>query len=580
MTNRKLVRELCLPDEDAERMSLQALGATSKDEIKHIYDESIRDFQVDTIIKGRIVGQVGDDVLVDIGYKAEGIVPRSDFPGFDEVKGDVEIEVFLESIEGDTGMVILSKQKADKIRGWERIITQNREGDVLKGKVIRKIKGGLLVDVGVPVFLPASQVDLRKVEDIGEFLGREIECKILKIDEQRMNVIVSRRRLLEEERAAAKIRIFNTLGEGDVVEGQVKNIADFGAFVDLGGVDGLLHITDMAWGRIGHPSDVVKLDQKVKVKVLRIDRDNEKIALGLKQLLPNPWALAAEKYPLGVKIKGKVVNLQAYGAFVEIEAGVHGLVHNSEMSWTKPVNNPSEVLQVGDEIEIVVKSIDAHREEIALSLREAQVNPWDSVEDRFPVGTKIKGRVRNIAPYGVFVELEEGVDGLLHLNDLSWTKKVNHPSEVMKKGDKIEAIVLSVDREKKRIALGRKQLFADPWESTFNEKYKVGTTIRGRVNKIVSFGAFVELEPDLEGLLHTSRMGKEGAVVEEGGGLRVNEVIDVQVVKFDPKERKIGLSLVGATEESAAASAPAPSAFEPPAEPPAQAASDPTPPTA
>ena len=384
--------------------------------------------------------------------------------------------------------------------------------------------------------------------------------KILKIDEQRMNVIVSRRRLLEEERAAAKDRLFQILAEGDVVEGVVKNIADFGAFVDLGGVDGLLHITDMSWGRIGHPSEAVKLEEKVTVKVLRIDRDAEKIALGLKQLTPNPWELALDKYPVGTKIKGRVVNLQPYGAFVEIEQGVHGLVHNSEMSWTKPVNNPNEVLNMNDEIEVVVKSIDPQREEIALSFREAQVNPWDEVEEKFPAGTKVKGKVRNIAPYGVFVELEEGVDGLLHLNDLSWTKKVSHPSEVVKKGDKLEAVVLSVDREKKRISLGRKQLFSDPWESMFPEKYTVGSRFRGQVNKTVSFGAFVELEPDLEGLLHTSRMG--GRPAEGEGALRVGEVIDVEVVKVDPRERKIGLALV--TEEGTAApEAPIPGSPEP-----------------
>jgi small subunit ribosomal protein S1 len=555
MTNPKLVQELAIGDAEADRITQEVLGAHGDADIQRIYDESVRDFRTDTIIKGRIVAAVGDTVLVDIGYKSEGEVPRSDFQN-DEITVGQEVELFLESIEGETGMVLLSKQKADKIRGWENIITNNKEGDVLEGKVIRKIKGGLLVDVGVPVFLPASQVDLRKVEDIGEFLGRTIKVKILKIDEQRMNVIVSRRKLLEEERTAAKERLFEVLGEGDVVEGVVKNIADFGAFVDLGGVDGLLHITDISWGRIGHPSEIVKLEQKVVVKVLRIDRSQEKIALGLKQLTPNPWELALDKYPVGTKIRGRVVNLQPYGAFVEIEPGVHGLVHNSEMSWTKPVNNPGEILAVNDEIDVVVKSIDPQREEIALSYREAQVNPWDSVEEKFPVGTKIKGRVRNIAPYGVFVELEEGVDGLLHLNDLSWTKKVSHPSEVVKKGDKIDAVVLTVDRDKKRIALGRKQLFADPWETTFPQKYGVGSRFRGQVNKIVSFGAFVELEPDLEGLLHTSRMG--GRVLEGEGALRVGEVIDVEVVKVDPRERKIGLALVTPEGTAAPEAPPAP----------------------
>jgi small subunit ribosomal protein S1 len=558
MANRALVRELAMSDREAEDRVRAVMGALSEEELRRVYEESIRDFQTDTIIRGRIVGVVGDDVLVDIGYKSEGVVPKTDFAEGDPIQRGAEIEVLLESIEGDSGMVSLSKSKADKIRGWERIITQNKEGDVLKGRVVRKIKGGLLVEVGgVPVFLPASQVDIRKVEDIGVFLGQEIECKILKIDEKRMNVIVSRRKLLEEQRDARRRRVFETLAEGDVIEGEVRNIADFGVFVDVGGVDGLLHITDLSWGRVRHPGDVVQVGDRIRVKVLRVDRENEKIALSLKHMTPNPWDRALEKYPVGCRVKGRVTNLQPYGAFVELEPGVEGLVHVSEMSWTRQVNNPSEVVSVGDEVQVVVKSIDPVREEIALSLRDAQVNPWDFVEQRYPPGSRVKGQIRNLAPYGAFVELEDGVEGLLHINDISWTKRLNHPSEVFRKGDRVDVVVLAVDKARKRISLGRKQLEPNPWESYIPEKYKENTVHRGRVNKIVSFGAFVELEKDLEGLLHASRMGDSGP-----GALKQGDVIDVRVVRVDPAEGKIALAL-----ESAASPASAPSPTPGPAAP-------------
>lgn len=545
MSNRKLVKELSLSDEEAQKITDQLLVEPGRkkeeidEEIERTYVESVKNFAADTIIKGRILQVVGDDVLVDIGYKSEGVVPKNDFVRAEEILPDKEIEVYLESVEDEAGVIALSKQKADKIRGWERIITQNKEGDVIRGRVIRKIKGGLLVDVGVPVFLPASQVDVRRVEDIGEYLGQTIECKILKIDEKRMNIIVSRRKLLEEQRAEAKQKLLQEIQEGDVRKGVVKNIAEFGAFVDLGGIDGLLHITDMSWGRINHPTEVVKLEQEITVKVLKVDRVTERIALGLKQLQPNPWERLVSKYTVGQKVRGKVVNLMPYGAFVELEPGIEGLVHISEMSWTKRINHPSEVLQMGQEVEVVVLAIDTEKQELSLGLKQTEANPWDKVDEKYMPGMRVQGKVRNTTSYGAFVELEGGIDGLLHINDMSWTRKVVHPNEIVKKGDVLDVQVLSVDKEKKRIALGLKQLQENPWTTTIPMRYAVGNVVAGKVTKLVSFGAFVELEKDLEGLLHVSKVDKD----LEGADLAPGDIVEVKVVKLEPAEGKIGLSL-------------------------------------
>ncbi|HXG60871.1 MAG TPA: 30S ribosomal protein S1 [Planctomycetota bacterium] len=564
MSNRKLVKELSLSDEEAQKIADQLLTEPGRkkeeidEEIERYYVESVKNFAADTIIKGRILQVVGDDVLVDIGYKSEGVVPKNDFVRTEEIEPDKEIEVYLESVEDEAGVIALSKQKADKIRGWERIITQNKEGDVIRGRVIRKIKGGLLVDVGVPVFLPASQVDVRRVEDIGEYLGQTIECKILKIDEKRMNIIVSRRKLLEEQRAEAKQKLLQEIQEGDVRKGTVKNIADFGAFVDLGGIDGLLHITDMSWGRINHPTEVVKLEQEITVKVLKVDRVTERIALGLKQLQPNPWERLVSKYSVGQRVRGKVVNLMPYGAFVELEPGIEGLVHISEMSWTKRINHPSEVLQVGQEVEVAVLAIDTDKQELSLGLKQTEANPWDKVDEKYKAGMRVKGKVRNTTSYGAFVELEDGIDGLLHINDMSWTRKVVHPNEVVKKGDVLDVQVLSVDKEKKRIALGLKQLQENPWTSTIPVRYAVGNVVAGKVTKLVSFGAFVELEKDLEGLLHVSKVDKD----LEGAGLTPGDIVEVKVVKLEPAEGKIGLSLNRIIEKAKPKEGAAPAAAE------------------
>src|SRR5882672_2830771 len=562
MSNRKLVKDLSISDAEVDRISgelMVEVGKSSDDvqkEIVKYYADSVKNFTADTIIKGKILQVVGDDVLVDIGYKSEGVVPKNDFVRQEDIVAGKDIEVFLESVEDEAGVIALSKQKADKIRGWERIITSNKEGDVIEGRVVRKIKGGLLVDVGVPVFLPASQVDVRRVEDIGEFLGKTVKAKILKIDEKRMNIIVSRRKLLEEERAEQKSKLLQEINEGDVRKGQVKNIADFGAFVDLGGIDGLLHITDMSWGRVTHPTEVVKLEQEIQIKVLKVDRVTERIALGLKQLLPNPWERVVSKYVVGQRVKGKVVNLMPYGAFVELEPGIEGLGHISEMWWTRRINHPSEVLGIGQDVEGAVLAIDTDKQELSLGLKQTEANPWEKVDTKYAANQKVKGKVRNTTSYGAFVELEDGIDGLLHINDMSWTKKVVHPNEVVKKGDLLDVMVLTVDKDKKRIALGLKQLTDNPWSTTIPMRYAVGNAVSGKITKLVSFGAFVELEKDLEGLLHISKMDKE----VETAGLAPGDIVEVKVVKLEPAEGKIGLALSKIIEKSKTPPPPVPPA--------------------
>jgi small subunit ribosomal protein S1 len=547
MPNRDILGEIGLSREDLEKHVTEAMGDQEEMALNKMYEESIKNFEVDTILKGRIINMIGSEIIVDVGYKSEGIIPMSEFSSPHDVRIGDAIEVFLEAVEDQSGLIAISKVKADRIRGWERIMTNNHEGDVVRGRVIRKIKGGLLVDIGVPVFLPASQVDIRKVDDIGTYLGRDVECKIIKIDEKRMNIIVSRRRLLEEQREEMKRKLLEELKDGDVRTGIVKNIADFGAFVDLGGVDGLLHITDMSWGRVSHPSEIVALDQTLQIKVLRIDRKTERIALGLKQLSENPWTHVEKKYSVGSKVKGRVVNILPYGAFVELETGVEGLVHVSEMSWTKRINHPSEVVAIGDVVEVVVLNINREKQEISLGMKQTEVNPWTLVEQKYPPGTKIQGRVRNMTNYGAFVEIEEGIDGLLHVSDISWTKKVMHPSEILKKGDKIEAIVLAVDAEKKKVSLGLKQLSANPWDTYIPDKYKTTNIVQGKVTKLTSFGAFVELEPNLEGLVHISKLS-DREVTTPDKIVSVGDVVEVEVIRLEPNEGKIGLSLIRIVE--------------------------------
>ncbi|MDP6358800.1 MAG: 30S ribosomal protein S1, partial [Planctomycetota bacterium] len=427
-----LLREIEL-DQDIEAELREACGDQDPDSLDSLYEGAVGSFTVGQIISGKIINITKDAVLVDIGYKSEGSINSHEFDEPGELDIGDQIEVLLEQVEDDSGMVVLSKRKADRIRGWEQIINEKGEGDKVTGKALRKIKGGLLVDIGVPVFLPASQVSIRSIGDIGQLIGQDLEAKIIKIDMERRNIVISRRKLIEEEREVMKNKIMSELEVGQVRSGQVKNITDFGAFVDLGGIDGLLHITDMSWGRISHPSEIVALDQSIEVVILDIDREREKISLGLKQKSASPWVAADEKYPVGSKHAGEVVNLMSYGAFVKLEDGIEGLVHISEMSWTRRINHPSEAVTIGDEVEVVVLGINMEKQEISLGMKQTDENPWDKIDERYPPGTRVSGRVRNLANYGAFVELEEGIDGLLHVSDISWTKKVTHPSEVLKK---------------------------------------------------------------------------------------------------------------------------------------------------
>ena len=542
MATNPLVKKFDLSDEELDRQVRDALGAVQPESIGEFYNQSVKNFEVDSILRGRIVNIVNSDVIVDIGYKSEGVIPIDQFDDATRVKEGDEVEVLLEAVEDESGMIALSKRKADRIRGWERVISTYHEGDIVRGKVTRKIKGGLLLEIGVPVFLPASQISIRRSGDIVEFIGQELECKIIKIDESRMNIVVSRRKLLEEQREAQKRDLLNDIEIGQIRRGVVKNITDFGAFVDLGGIDGLLHITDMSWGRINHPSEVLKIDEEIEVKVLKVDKEKERISLGLKQKQESPWANIETKYPVGSRIKGKVVNVLSYGAFVQLEDGVEGLVHISEMSWTKRINHPNQVVSPGDEIEVVVLEIKKEKQEISLGMKQVEVNPWTQVENKYPIGTHIEGKVRNLTNYGAFVEIEDGIDGLLHVADMSWTRKVIHPSEMVKKGDALRAVVLTVDQERKRIALGIKQLEEDPWVRKIPEKYEVGTIVPGEVTKITNFGVFVKLEDDLEGLLHISELANRKVTTPEEV-VKVGDEVAVKIIKIDPEQRKIGLSL-------------------------------------
>ncbi len=539
MVDFNLISELDLSEAELE----QELGGLD-DDLGNLgvgFDDDESMFKPGTIIKGRVIGKAGDDFVVDVGLKSEGTISKNEWDDTSSVDIGDEVNVWLDSIESDSGTIILSKRKADRQLNWERIVETNKEGDVVDGRVMRKIKGGLLVDIGVPVFLPASQVDVRRPGDIGEFIGQTIEAKILKIDTERRNIVVSRRELIEQDRAAAKEKLMKEIEIGQTRSGRVKNIANFGAFVDLGGIDGLLHITDMSWDRVGHPSDMLKIDDKIEIKILNIDFEKEKIALGLKQLTENPWESIEQNYPVNQKVTGEVVNIMNYGAFIKLQPGVEGLVHISEMSWTRRINHPSEMLSVGQEIEVVVLEVNKDKQEISLGMKQVEENPWTKVAEKYPPNTRIKGIVRNMTNYGVFVEIEEGIDGLLHISDLSWTKKISHPSEMLKKGEEIECVVLDVDQEKQRIALGLRQLHEDPWEHAVPANYIPGQIVEGAVTKITNFGVFVELEEDLEGLLHVSELA-DHKVEDPHDEVKIGDRIQVKILRVDPVDRKIGLS--------------------------------------
>lgn len=538
------VRELELDPEELERRLNASFDGVDEETLEVSLNQSIVDVTPGQMVMAKVdsVDERTGQVIMDVGGKSEGTVPLSEFGEALPTKGEV-FEVFFEGLD-ENDMSILSKRRADRLRAWERISVTYHEGDEVQGVVQRKIKGGLLVDVeGVNVFLPASQVNLRRTSEVSDFIGEPIRARIIKIDPERMNIVISRRKLLEEERQKLKEGLLKDIEEGQIRTGVVKNIADFGVFVDLGGIDGLLHITDMSWGRINHPSEMVKLDQEVEVKVLRVDFDRERIALGIKQRTASPWEGIEARYPVNSKHKGQVVNVMSYGAFVKLEEGIEGLVHISEMSWTRRVNHPSEIVSIGDEVEVVVLEYNHQKQEISLGMKQAETNPWDMVTEHYPIGTVIEGTVRNLTSYGAFVEIEEGIDGLLHVSDMSWTKKVSHPSEMVKKGDVLQCVVLSVDKEKKRIALGRKQLSADPWVESIPNNYHVGDLLSGYVTKITNFGVFVKLGDDLEGLLHISEITDErGANPEDL--LQPGQKVEVRVIRVDIEERKIGLSFV------------------------------------
>ena len=522
-------------------MSAEAVaGATINEELSALIDSKFRLYKEGSIVNGTILDIRPQVVIVDIGYKSEGVIATAEFED-DEIEEGDEVEVLLERLENDEGMVVLSKEKAAHKQNWEKIVKVFEDGGLVKGKVKSVVKGGLMVNVGVEAFLPGSQVDIIPPKDLNEYVGNVYEFKIVKVNDERKNIVLSRREVIEAERAERRQRFLQTVKVGDKVTGQVKNLTDFGAFVDLEGMDGLLHITDMSWGRINHPSEMLRIAQEVEVQILDVDREKERVSLGLKQMTDNPWEDIEAKYPMGSKVKGKVTKLLPYGAFVELERGVEGLVHVSELSWVKRITRPSDVLELDQVIEASVLGISIAEQKISLGVRQLEPNPWDEIEARYPVGTKISGQVRNLTAYGAFVGLEEGIDGMIHVSDLSWTRKINHPSEILKKAEDVEAVVLSIDKENQRVSLGIKQLDNDPW-SGIDTKFKVGDIVKGSVAKIASFGAFVSLDGEIDGLIHISQLSEEH-VERVKDILKVTDEVEARVIKVDKIERRIGLSI-------------------------------------
>jgi small subunit ribosomal protein S1 len=507
--------------------------------------QSATRFAQGEIVKGTVIELRKNEVLVDIGYKSEGVISGGEFIDLKSVKVGDQIDVLIEKLENKEGTVVLSHEKAEFKKNWDNILSICNEGGIIKGKVTAIVKGGLVVNVGVEAFLPASQIDVTTPKNLAGFVGNTYEFKVVKINQERQNIVLSRRELIEAERTGKRAKILGEMTPGDIRKGTVKNITDFGAFIDLNGIDGLLHITDMSWGRIGHPSELLKVGQEIDVVVLDVNKEKERVSLGLKQKLANPWDSIETKFPVGAKVKGKVVSLVPYGAFVQLEPGVEGLIHVTELSWTKRIAKPSDVLKQDQEVEAVVLGINREEQKISLGVRQLESNPWDGAAAKYTVGTKVKGQVRNLTSYGAFVELEEGIDGMIHVSDMSWTRKINHPSEVMKKGDVVEATVLEVDRPNQRIALGMKQLGTDPW-SNIETLYKVGDLVSGKVTKLASFGAFVGLQHDIDGLVHISQVTEEH-VDKIKNVLKVGQDVNARVVKIDKAERRIGLSIKAAS---------------------------------
>lgn len=518
-----------------------------KEELSEFYEESFRELPEGEIVKGRVVEVGKEFVTIDVGYKSEGQVPTSEFFARDdksEVKEGDEVDVFLERREDDEGIIILSKDKADKMKVWDDINRVCQQGDgMIEGKVVSRVRGGLTVDIGVSAFLPGSQIDLYPVRDLDKFIGKSFQFKILKFNRSRGNIVLSRRAILEEEREALKKATLKNLSIGAVVEGTVKNITDYGVFVDLGGLDGLLHITDISWGRIGHPSKRFSIGDQITVKVITFDENSGRVSLGLKQLNPDPWSMVEDRYPVGSRVSGKAVSITDYGVFVELEEGVEGLVHISEMSWTKKIKHPSKYVNVGDIVEAIVLNVDMEKKRISLGMKQIEPNPWDIIEEKYPMGTKILGQVKTVTDFGIFIGIDEGIDGLVHVSEISWTKKIRHPADIYKKGQEVEAIVLKIDKENERVSLGIKQLRPDPWNSV-PQKYKVGEVVSGTVTSLTDFGAFVALEEELEGLIHISELGTgERKVGHPSDVVKAGDTVDVLILNIDSKERKIGLSI-------------------------------------
>ena len=520
------------------------LEQSGQGEFEELFHGSLRQLQVGEVVKGVVVQISQDFVLVDVGYKSEGCIAINEFMddnGDINVKVGDEVRVLFERAENERGYIVLSKKKAESQVGWEKIAEAGGEGGIIEGKIISKVKGGLMVDVGVQAFLPASQVDVRPGGNLDKYIGMTSKFKVLKMNRKRGNVVLSRRVILEEERGMMKEQTLARLAEGEVMEGIVKNITEYGAFVDLGGLDGLLHVTDMSWGRVGHPSELIKVGDAINVMVLKYDRAKGKISLGLKQTMPDPWLSVEQKYSVGDRVRGNVVSLAEYGAFIALEEGVEGLVHVSEMSWTRRVRHPSEILKVGEEVEAVVLGVDMGNRRISLGIKQTEINPWTIIGERYPVGTKLEGQIKNITDFGVFIGIEDGIDGLVHVSDISWTKRIKHPGEVFSKGQTVQAVVLSIDADNERLSLGIKQLSPDPW-SDIPSRYRPGTRVRGKVSSVTDFGIFLELEEGIEGLVHVSELSYEKLATPKGFA-NVGDELDAVVLSVDTNERKIGLSI-------------------------------------
>jgi len=538
--------------EEGEREEKELPRRDEPEDFQTLYEESLKTLEEGQILRGIVVDITPDHVTVDVGYKSEGQIPMQEFLKRDkkvDVKIGDRIDVLLERKESEEGLLTLSKEKADRINVWKDISRSCREGEVIEGEIVGKVKGGLSVDIGrIQAFLPGSQIDLKPIRNLDALIGQRLRFKVIKFNRKRNNIVLSRRVLLDEERKQLREETLKNLKEGDVVEGTVKNLTDYGAFIDLGGMDGLLHITDISWGRIGHPSEKLSVGDRIKVKILHFDQEKEKVSLGLKQALPDPWESLPRKYPIGSRLKGKVVNVTDYGVFVELEEGVEGLVHISELTWSKKMKHPSKIVHIGDAVEVMVLDCDPAKRRISLGMKQIEPNPWALIEEKYPVGTKVVGRVKTVTDFGIFIGFDEGVDGLVHVSEMSWTKKIKHPSELYKKGQEVEAVVLNIDRKNERFSLGIKQLTPDPWKDVAR-RYRKGEVVVGKVTNVTDFGAFVELEEGIEGLIHVSEISRE-KVEKPSDVLKVGDTLSAVVLHIDPHDRRIGLSIKGLKEKA------------------------------